>query len=134
MIKEFKKLDKDWKNIIMDNMGEGAMLIEVLKKLEINYRTHAKFMKDHEEYRETIEYGRMQSEAWWVNKGRTNLLNKKEFDNSTWIFTMKAVFGWREALSLDTKGSVLPKKEDEAELLAKYEKQKDEEKGEEIVN
>lgn len=120
MITEFEKLPVDWKERFKEIMGNGGHMVEVMKDLGITYRTHARFMKDHEEYKEAVEEGKLLCEAWWYKTGRDNLKNKKEFDNGMWIFTMKAVFGLRETISLDSKGSALPRKEDEAAILEKY--------------
>ncbi len=65
MIKEFENLRPDWKEVIDEKASEGCVLVEVLTELEINYKTHAKFSKDHPEYHEAIEDGRMKCEAWW---------------------------------------------------------------------
>ena len=37
----------------------------------------------------------MLSEAWWMTQGRINLKNR-DFNNTNWIFTMKASFGWND--------------------------------------
>lgn len=132
MITDFKKLPKDWKQIISDLMSNGAHQVEVMRELGVNYRTHAKFIKEHEDYRDAIEEGKLLSEAWWFRTGRENLNNKKSFDTTGWIFTMKAVFGLRETVSVDTKGSALPRKEDEIVLLEKYKVKEEKEKEVEV--
>ena len=120
MIKEFKDLREDWKEVIDEKASDGCVLVEVLRELKINYKTHARFAKDNQEYHEAIEDGRMKCEAWWYQFGRENMLNKKVFDSTAWIFMMKAAFGLRETVSVDTKGSALPRREDEEELIERY--------------
>ena len=94
---------ENWQEFILNGMAdEGwrlketiAFLARDMEKRGFNYRIHARIYKDTEEYRDVIDEGRMLSEAWWMTQGRINLENR-DFNNTNWIFTMKASFGWND--------------------------------------
>ncbi len=117
-----------WQDFILHGMGEEgwvlketiAFLAKHMKKRGFNYKIHARMMKDDEEYKDIIDEGRMLAEAWWIRQGRENLKNR-DFNNTNWIFTMKASWGWNDRPVTQTNeaspfGDVIEK----TELLEKF--------------
>lgn len=54
-----------------------------------------RWMKEEEQFSETIKVGKMLSEAAWTKQGRENL-KVKEFNYVGWYMNMKNRFGWAD--------------------------------------
>lgn len=103
-------LPKDWQLEVLSLYQEGASDVEV--KAHIYYLRGSfsndlwgRWLEEVEEFSETIKTGKLLSEAWWHNKGRTNLW-VKEFNYTGWYIQMKNRFGWADKQEIDhtTKG------------------------------
>lgn len=108
-------LPENWKETICRMMSEGSHITAVIKELGIPRSAHYKFYEDMEEYREAIDNGKLLSEAWWTEQGRANVSNKN-FNNTLFIFMMKAVFKWKDTHGTLNAGEV-PANEDEKEAI-----------------
>lgn len=67
-----------------------------------------RWLKDEEQFSETIKAGKQLSAAWWVGKGRKNLENK-EFNYTGWYMQMKNRFGWKDKTETEHSGEVTVK-------------------------
>lgn len=89
------KLPEGWQQYIVTEMSEGATLREIKAHFGISNDLHTRWMRDEEEYAETIKGGIQMAEAWWLKQGRVNLQNK-EFSPVLWYMNMKNRFGWKD--------------------------------------
>lgn len=107
---DLSSLPEHWYNHILELYEKGGSDVEVKALI---YRWRGRFsndlwdrwLKEEEEFSETIKNGKMLSEAWWMKNGRTNLRNK-DFSYTGWYMNMKNRFGWTDKQELDNKVSV----------------------------
>lgn len=108
-------LPEGWYHRIIDLYKEGASDVEV-KALIYNWRGSFsndlwdRWIEEEEEFSETIKAGKLLSEAWWHQKGRTSLKDK-EFNYTGWYMQMKNRFGWTDRSDITTKGKELNTKD-----------------------
>jgi hypothetical protein len=105
-----------WYNDILELYEQGAADVEIRAlifkkckgKTKASYTLWERWIKEEEEFSETIKAGRLLSEAWWNKNGRINLDNK-EFNYTGWYMNMKNRFGWRDKTDIDhtSKGQIL---------------------------
>lgn len=101
-------LPDGWYNEVLDLYKEGASDVEV-KALIYQWRGSFsndlwdRWLKDEEEFSQTIKTGKLLSESWWHKNGRTNLENK-DFSFTGWYMNMKNRFGWRDKTDMTTAG------------------------------
>ena len=98
----------NWQNDILSKYREGgsdveirAMLIENLNRKAFSFDLWDRWLAEEDEFSETIKMGRMLSEAWWVEKGRTGLESDskqetKKMNYTGWYMNMKNRFGWKD--------------------------------------
>lgn len=95
--KTIESLHLNWKKIILDNMAEGASLEEIMTLLDISDRLYDRYMREEEEFSNTIKRGKQLSKAWWLKQGRLNLFSDpKSFSPTLWYMNMKNRFGWTD--------------------------------------
>lgn len=116
---EFKSLPENWSETVIGIMEEGGHLTAVLKAIGISRSIHSKFYEENEEYRETIDKGKLLSEAWWTEQGRANVANKN-FNNTLFIFMMKSVFRWKDTYPVTTQGETLANDDEKVQIREKY--------------
>ena len=80
---------------VVELMSEGASQYEVLATLGISEDTFYRWKKENEEFSESVERGKLLSQAWWERMGRVNLENTK-FNYRGWYMNMKNRFQWTD--------------------------------------
>ncbi len=96
--KTTRLLPTHWQNELLELYRQGASDKEVKALIhswlgKFSNNLWDRWMKEEADFWETIKKGRMLSEAWWENQGRTNLTNK-DFKATLWYINMKNRFGW----------------------------------------
>lgn len=109
-------LPKDWKKTALDMFTEGAAQIQVIKAIGLTVDLHKRFVKDYEEYRDTMVSGMELAECWWVKTGKDNL-NNRNFNNPLFNTLTARLFKWNK-----DEDSKPPEDGKEDDPLAKYKK------------
>lgn len=108
---DIKDLPQNWFDSVLDLYKIGASDVEI-KGLIYEWRGSFsndlwdRWIKEEQEFSETIKTGRILSECWWNKNGRENLKNK-EFNYTGWYMQMKNRFGWTDRNDVTTDGKEL---------------------------
>ena len=98
-------LPENWYNEVLSLYKEGASDVEI-KALIYQWRGSfsndlwERWLKEEEQFSETIKMGKLISEAWWSKSGRKNLENR-DFSYTGWYMNMKNRFGWTDKQAVD---------------------------------
>lgn len=106
-----ESLPEKWYDIVLSMYKEGASDVEVKAWIHEQRGSFSndlweRWLKEEEEFSETIKMGKLLSEAWWHKEGRTSLRDK-EFNYTGWYMNMKNRFGWMDKQDLTTNGKDL---------------------------
>jgi hypothetical protein len=119
-----ESLPEGWHQEVLDLYEEGGSDVEVkamIYKWRGSYSNDLwdRWMKEEQEFSETIKMGKSLSAAWWANQGRTNLTNK-DFSFTGWYMNMKNRFGWKDKTEVaQTVQNLAPLSQDEIEAAKK---------------
>lgn len=103
--KSLSDLPKNWEDIVLSLMEEGASKIEVKAELRVSNDLFERLVKEEPVFSDAIKRGEQLSQAWWERMGRKNLGNK-EFSPVLWYMNMKNRFGWRDKQEIEHSGNV----------------------------
>lgn len=87
----------DWVTIITNGYKDGFSDVEVCRELRITAKQFNKLYSENDKFAEIVDFGRMLSHAWWMEKARKNL-NDRAFNTSLYVMVMKNRYGWAEKL------------------------------------
>jgi hypothetical protein len=92
-------LPDGWRESILNIYRQGASdtlvktwIIDVRGKFS-NHLWNT-WLRESTEFLETVETGRVLSQAWWEEKGKQ--IDSKAFNSSLWHINMKNRFGWTD--------------------------------------
>jgi len=90
-------MNADWVKVLTDSYKEGFSDVEVCRELRITMKQFTSMYDKNDKFAELVDFGRMLSHAWWMEKARKNL-NMRDFNTSLYIMVMKNRYGWAEKL------------------------------------
>jgi hypothetical protein len=85
----------DWVTRVRELYDEGATDVEVIKELKWSEKQFSEYYTTSEGFKALVDFGRLSSKAWWMQKGRKNLENRS-FNTPLYALHMKNRFGWAE--------------------------------------
>lgn len=103
-------LPDGWYCDILDLYRQGASDVEIkawIYEIRKSFSNDLweRWLKEEEQFSETIKVGKMLSEAWWCRSGRTNL-SVKDFNYTGWYMNMKNRFGWKDKQEVQHSGEI----------------------------
>jgi len=106
---DISSLPDDWYIRVLELYEQGASDVEIKALI---YRWRGSFSNDlwdrwmveEDQFSETIRAGKILSESWWSQNGRTNLENR-DFNYHGWYINMKNRFGWRDKTDITSNDS-----------------------------
>jgi len=106
---DLSTLWEGWYNDVLELYKQGASDVEVKAMIYSMKGTFSnalwdRWMKEEDEFSETIKMGKILSEAWWTKKGRTSLENPT-FSYTGWYMNMKNRFGWKDKTESEITGA-----------------------------
>lgn len=81
--------------LLLKKYEMGASDVEIARALKITIARFYKLCEEVPEFNDFAERGRTLAQAWWYEKGRTNLWNKN-FNTALYNFNMKNRHGWAD--------------------------------------
>ena len=90
-------LPENWERDITNLSRIGGSIVEIAVLLDISRNTLTAMTERDPNFLNTIKKCKRLCEAWWVEKGRTELDNK-DFSYTGWYMNMKNRFGWADKI------------------------------------
>ena len=88
-------MNAEWVKTLTECYKQGYSDVEVCRELRITLKQFNKAYSDNDAFAEIVDFGRMLSHAWWMEKARTNL-SEKAFNTSLYVMVMKNRYGWAD--------------------------------------
>lgn len=109
-------LPEGWYNEVLSLYKSGASDVEVKawiyeQRGSFSNDLWERWLKEEDQFSETIKVGKMLSEAWWQKTGRTSLADK-DFSYTGWYMNMKNRFGWKDKQEVEQSGGLTIKFEE----------------------
>lgn len=100
---------------------QGYADVEIMKLIGVTKEKFYELLSNDKQFKEFIEMGRVLSEAWWMEQGRTNLKVKQgeRFDTALYTFFTKNRFGWADKIQNSISGEAPLETMSNDELLTK---------------
>ena len=100
------KYDPKYCQMIVDFMSQGKSLTAFAGEIMVAKNTVYEWAKKYPEFQDATNIARQKCQQWWENQGQIGLFMGKEdgtFSQSSWIFNMKARFGYRDKVEVESK-------------------------------
>lgn len=103
----------NWYNDILDLYMEGgsdvevrALMIQKMGRESFSFDLWDRWLKEEQEFSETVKMGRTLSEAWWVKQGRKYLTANSmpetiKMNYTGWYMNMKNRFKWSDKQEIE---------------------------------
>lgn len=108
---QLSDLAENWRDIMHAIYGDGGSDAEVKVALAISpARAMSNDLWDalqarEPEFSEAVKEGRQLSEAWWANAGKRGIFMGKDFNATTYVFSMKNRFhNWKDKQDVKLSG------------------------------
>ncbi len=75
---------------------EGKSDPQVCRALRINKRKFDELYKTNPAFRECIDQGRIDAEAWWEDQGQKGAIGEAKINAPVWSLVMKNRYNWAE--------------------------------------
>lgn len=95
-------VDEAFCDKIVKIMSRGCGLAQVGKELGCTPERIGQLAKENKDLFRALEQGKALSQAWWEEKGRTNLKDKK-FNVGLYTLFMSNKFGWHQKQKVETE-------------------------------
>lgn len=106
---DLSTLPENWQQTIIDLYRDGASDVEVKAQIydwrgSFSNDLWERWMKEEDDFAETVKKGKALAEAWWMVHGRKNIHNK-DFNSTLWYMNMKNRYGWADNQKTTVDGS-----------------------------
>lgn len=107
---DLSSLPDGWYNIILSEYKDGASDEEIKAHIyewrgSFSNDLWDRWIKEEDQFSETIKTGKILSAAWWYQNGRKNLW-EKDFNYTGWYMQMKNRFGWKDKNETEITGNL----------------------------
>ena len=91
------KYNKDYGPKVIDLMEQGKSIVACCKELRISRDTFYRWLKEHDDFRESVQEGLTYSEAWWEELGLAGMLGQiDKFNPTMYIHRVNTQFKWQQ--------------------------------------
>lgn len=100
------KYDPSFCDRAISLMRDGASKTQVMADLGVGREAFYNYTKDHEDFKEAVELGKLLSQAWWEAAGQKGIYMGKDFNSVAWIYNMKNRFRdeWSDKTETEISG------------------------------
>ena len=98
---------EEYCDLIVDFMKNGSSYVEFAAHIGVCRDTIYEWAKKHSEFSDAKKRALAASQSWWEKQARLYMVTSKEdkFSAPTWIFNMKARFGYRDKVEVEHSGN-----------------------------
>jgi len=120
LFKTVKTRHPDWREEILEIMSWGRPIRSAFVVLGISYPTHARFMKEEEEYREAMLEGMVACEQWYVEMGIKGITDRS-MNVGFHVWMSKNILHWKDTPESGKKNRKnIDEIEEENEITTRY--------------